>query len=49
MGRKAKYSNELKIEIVKRYLKGEFVSALTNEKYPNAKSKSYSDRWLQFI
>ena len=44
MGRKAKYSNELKIEIVKRYLKGEFVSVLTNEKYPNAKLISHSDR-----
>jgi transposase-like protein len=31
MGRKAKYSKELKIEIVKRYLKGESTSALANE------------------
>jgi hypothetical protein len=44
MGRKAKYSNELKIEIGKRYLKGEPPSALAIKKYPNAKPKSYSDR-----
>ena len=31
MGRKAKYSKELKLEIVKRYLKGESPSALANE------------------
>ena len=43
MGRKAKYSNELKIDIAKRYLKGEFVSTLANEKYPNAKPISHSD------
>lgn len=30
MGRKAKYSKELKLEIVKRYLKGESASALVN-------------------
>ena len=30
MGRKAKYSKELKLEIVKRYLKGETVSYLAN-------------------
>ena len=31
MGTKAKYSKELKLEIVKRYLKGESASALANE------------------
>ena len=31
MSRKAKYSNELKLEIVKRYLKGESASLLANE------------------
>lgn len=31
MGRKAKYSKELKLEIVKRYLKGESVISLANE------------------
>lgn len=31
MGRKVKYSKELKIEIIKRYLKGESASALANE------------------
>lgn len=31
MGRKAKYSKELKLKIVKRYLKGEAASALANE------------------
>lgn len=31
MGRKVKYSKELKIEIVKRYLKGESATALANE------------------
>ena len=31
MGRKAKYSKELKLKIVKRYLKGESASALANE------------------
>ena len=31
MGRKIKYSKELKLEIVKRYLKGESASALANE------------------
>lgn len=31
MGRKLKYSKELKLEIVKRYLKGESASALANE------------------
>jgi transposase-like protein len=30
MGRKAKYSKELKLEIVKRYLKGETISYLAN-------------------
>ena len=30
MGRKIKYSKELKLEIVKRYLKGESASALAN-------------------
>ena len=30
MGRKIKYSKGLKLEIVKRYLKGESASALTN-------------------
>ena len=31
MGRKVKYSKELKLEIVKRYLKGESATALANE------------------
>ncbi|MCR5786975.1 MAG: helix-turn-helix domain-containing protein [Acholeplasmatales bacterium] len=31
MGRKAKYSKELKLEIVKRFLKGESANALANE------------------
>ena len=31
MSRKAKYSKELKIEIVKKYLKGESALALANE------------------
>jgi transposase-like protein len=31
MGRKIKYSKELKLEIVKRYLNGESASALANE------------------
>ena len=31
MGRKAKYSKEFKLEIVKRYLKGESASSLANE------------------
>lgn len=31
MGRKAKYSKELKLEIIKRYLKGESATALANE------------------
>lgn len=31
MGRKAKYSKELKLEIIKRYLKGESPSKLANE------------------
>ena len=31
MGRKAKYSKELKVEIVKKYLKGESASILANE------------------
>ena len=31
MGRKAKYSKELKLEIIKRYIKGESASALANE------------------
>ncbi len=31
MGRKVKYSKELKLEIVKRYLKGESANALANE------------------
>ena len=31
MGRKAKYSKEFKLEIVKRYLKGESALALANE------------------
>ena len=39
MGRKAKYSKELKIEIAKRYLKGEPASALANEKISKCKVK----------
>ena len=40
MGRKAKYSKELKLEIVKRYLKGERASALANEYgIPNTSSR----------
>ncbi len=31
MGRKAKYSKELKLEIIKRYLNGESSAALANE------------------
>lgn len=31
MGRKAKYSKELKLTIINRYLKGESASALANE------------------
>ena len=31
MGRKAKYSKELKLEIIKRYIKGESITALANE------------------
>jgi transposase-like protein len=31
MGRKTKYSKEFKLEIVKRYLKGESASLLANE------------------
>lgn len=31
MGRKAKYSKELRLTIIKRYLKGESASALANE------------------
>ena len=31
MGRKAKYSKEIKLEIVKRYLKGESAISLANE------------------
>lgn len=31
MGRKAKYSKELKLEIVKRYLNGKSASALVKE------------------
>jgi transposase-like protein len=31
MGRKAKYSKELKLKIVKRYLKGESAISLANE------------------
>lgn len=31
MGRKVKYSKELKLEIVKRYLKGESAAYLGNE------------------
>lgn len=31
MGRKSKYSKEMKLEIVKRYLKGESATALANE------------------
>lgn len=31
MGRKAKYSKELKLKIIKRYLKGESASVLANE------------------
>ena len=31
MGRKIKYSKEMKLEIIKRYLNGESASALANE------------------
>ena len=46
MGRKAKYSKELKIEIVKRYLKGESASILANE---YGLSKRGSDRIRKWV
>lgn len=41
MGRKAKYNKELKLKIIKRYLKGESSSALANEyNMPNSMSNT---------
>ncbi len=45
MGRKAKYSKEFKLEIIKRYLKGESASALANE---YGLSISYSDEIIHW-
>jgi transposase len=50
MGRKAKYSKEIKLEIIKRYLKGESGSALANEynimvKKPASTIKLWSNRY----
>lgn len=45
MGRKVKYSKELKLEIVKKYLKGESATALVNEyKMPKSMDVEIS-RW----
>ena len=44
MGRKAKYSKEFKLEIIKRYLKGESASALANEyELPTSYSNTIAD------
>lgn len=44
MGRKVKYNKELKIEIIKRYLKGESASALANEyELPTSYSNEIAD------
>ena len=45
MGRKPKYSKELKLEIVKRYLKGESAKALANE---YGMPKSLSDKIIKW-
>lgn len=47
MGRKAKYSKELKIEIVKRYLKGESASVLANEYGLEQKNDNLIRRWAR--
>ena len=45
IGRKVKYSKELKLEIVKKYLKGESATALVNEyKMPKSMDVDIS-RW----
>lgn len=45
MGRKAKYSKELKLKIVKRYLKGESAAALANEYEMPASMESTIIKW----
>ena len=46
MGRKAKYSKELKLEIIKRYLKGESATALANEYDMTTSMNSYIITWV---
>ena len=46
MGRKAKYSKELKLEIVKRYLKGESPSVLVNEYKMPKNMDSEIHKWV---
>lgn len=46
MGRKAKYSKEIKLEIIKRYLKGESATALANEYDMTTSMNSHIITWV---
>lgn len=46
MGRKAKYSKELKLEIINRYLNGESASALANEYNMSSSTNNKIVKWV---
>lgn len=46
MGRKSKYSKELKLEIIKRYLNGESASALANEYGMTKRGETLVFEWV---
>ena len=47
MGRKAKYSKELKLEIIKRYMNGESPTALANEYGLSKRGEAIVHNWFQ--
>ena len=46
MGRKAKYSKELKLKIIKRYIRGESASVLANEYRMTSNMKDQIIKWV---
>ena len=46
MGRKAKYNKELKLEIIKRYIRGESASVLANEYRMTSNMKDQIIKWV---
>lgn len=46
MGRKSKYSKDLKLEIIKRYLNGESANALANEYGMTKRGEALVFKWV---